>query len=234
MIKTFNKNFKKIIVIGIIIVLGIILGYSWHNYRNALVLMEAKKQYNEDQEACKIVGNTLNYIYLKEYYSKKQEGSIWELTNLDNKKSYQFKVKNGIRGLVGLEKGSYKLKEISAPEGVTLNENEYYFNFSEYNHSYAVDTLDSGGAFLLVAKNEKGEPVKDIKFNFYSNDGVLLHEITTNEDGAVAIINLISEADKIFYVEQANIDNPQRFYVRIGKDEVHGLNLIVNDEGVAK
>ena len=83
-----------------------------------------------------------------------------------------------------------------------------------------------------MLENKNGEPVSGVKFNFYSSEGVLLHELETDNDGFIGLVNLIKDNDSIFYVEQSGVATPRRFYMRIGKDDIYRIDLVINNEGV--
>lgn len=210
---------KKIIWgLGLIVLVGGIL-FLWGHFKSNKLA-----GYNDELQ-CNIVGKSSNVIKVFD----KAKDNKYTITNVSNdKESYSFTMNDKNRGgLVGLADGKYLLKR--------NNEEEYYFIFNEFNHSYRYDfdemsdALVDRGALLVTLVDENEEPLPGVTFDLYDENNKKVNTFTTEEDGNVALINLFDYHDRVLSFQLANKEDTHRFYVQIGKNKISRVDLMMID-----
>ncbi|MDO4283657.1 MAG: SpaA isopeptide-forming pilin-related protein, partial [Clostridia bacterium] len=94
--------------------------------------------------------------------------------------------KDGIAISKELEIGTYYYREISAPENVVMDENEYIFKLNETNDLIVkkiVNKLATGKLQILKLDKKKNTPIEGVKFEILNENEEVIDTIVTNKDG---------------------------------------------------
>lgn len=90
-----------------------------------------------------------------------------------------------------LAPGKYTFKEVAAPEGYALNIATFDFTIDEDGNVTGDDTItDEPMLFRVYKVNELGQPMKDVEFAIYDENGDEVKTVKTDEEGYAEFIGL--------------------------------------------
>ena len=131
----------------------------------------------------------------------------------------------------GLAFGSYILKEIKAPAGYKLNEEEYSFTLNGWNKNITLNVKDEvikGTIKVIKTKGGSGEEFtleKEATFDIYDKNNNKIEELTTNEDG----IGMIDLPYGKYILKQVSGEDGYVFStditVNITEEKIYELNI---------
>lgn len=227
-----NKLIKFLIFIIIVsLLIAIYVQYNKYTYEQKII--EAYASYNEEQQKCKVIGTTSNYIYITRLKNTDEiiEGATWELTDLYGNSKGTFETdENGNGGLVGLEYGEYYLKETSVPEGYEKINEKYKIIISAVDTKYILNILNESNkeetAVLFVARDEEDNPIQGIEYTIRDIQDNKIITVTTNAKGLAGAQKM---TPGMYYVTETNRDDSEIHYFEIRDSEITRLDLVYKE-----
>ena len=177
----------------------LIMGYEIYSCKyNEKILDNYVYTFIDDDFICDVVGNTTYEISINRTDKNETnlEGSIWKITNTDNKKVYEVTTnEDGDACLVGLPKGNYEVIEDKAPDGYVRYSTKHTFTLNEDNQTEHIHGTEINDRIYLLVQviDENNVPIADEKVMIYQNDE-LIHTLTTNIKGRVGLYDLERDA----------------------------------------
>ena len=222
-----KKTLLFLLLIGIIILLSFEINKSYKHYKAVVENESIKEKYTDEMYKLNKVGNTLNYVYIirtDENY-KPIKNTKWEITTTNNKKLYEFSTdKDGIGGVVGLEDGTYYMKEIKVPKG---NKKQKWISkliFNKIDNSYELNISDAPYTYdeiKINLKDDKNNPVPNKTYELYKKENnELIDEQTTNKDGIIIFTKLKRD---YYYVVEKNVEDAEKHYARPTKSFIFNI-----------
>lgn len=98
---------------------------------------------------------------------------------------------SGVTTISDLPNGTYYYQEISAPENVIIDNNQYQFtidNSTKYVEKRIVNSLK--GSIKIVKVDENGNYLANVKFNILDSAKNKIATITTDNNGIATLVNL--------------------------------------------
>ena len=92
-----------------------------------------------------------------------------------------------------LDYGDYYIKEVSAPEGYILNDENIPFSISENEETVEITITNTiiRGKLKVTKKDEEGNLLEGVVFCIYDMNDILVEELTTNAEGEAISSDLI-------------------------------------------
>jgi len=170
-----------------------------------------------------VVPGVVYEIYQTHSYANNE---LIELENgpvaiLDNGEPYKTDA-NGEINITGLALGEYRFKEVSAPEGVQVSDQEYFFTLpytvgndpeQQYEiYVYPKNEWREAGSLSFTKVGDNGKDgLKDVRFAVFHEDGSAVKDtdgndltVTTGLNGSATIENL--QSGKYYLLETENPD----------------------------
>lgn len=95
---------------------------------------------------------------------------------------------DGLAVLTGIQPGSYKVQEISVPEGVILDSTPHVVEVAAGKPTTITVVNDyEGGLRIVKTVTQSGKPLKGVTFEIRKPDGALIGEYTTDENGEIFV-----------------------------------------------
>lgn len=95
---------------------------------------------------------------------------------------------DGLAVLTGIQPGSYKVQEISVPEGVILDSTPHVVEVVAGKPTTITVVNDyEGGLRIVKTVTQSGKPLKGVTFEIRKPDGALIGEYTTDENGEIFV-----------------------------------------------
>ena len=93
--------------------------------------------------------------------------------------------KDGIAYSKDLEKGAYYYQEISAPEGIVVDNTMYEFEIVEDGQNVIKNMINYyiKGSLKIYKLDDKNEPLQGAKFSIYDENGNVVDNIVSDENG---------------------------------------------------
>lgn len=138
---------------------------------------------------------------------------------------------NGLAYVSGLTSGYYEVKEVTAPQGYTLNEKVYGVNIDQYDPStendprLVVENDPLPSLRILKYDRETGKPLADTTFKVY-RDASLFGTYTTDKHGEILLTGLepgtyaVEEINATTHVADAP---PQQIELQAGRADIATL-----------
>ncbi|MEG0297862.1 MAG: SpaA isopeptide-forming pilin-related protein [Clostridium sp.] len=136
---------------------------------------------------------------------------------------------DGVVLVTELPLGKYYFKEIKAPDGYELSQELIEFEI-KFNNTETVEKVFENtpkaealvGDVELIKKGHEGKLLQGVKFGLYHEDGTLIEEYTTNENGEISIKGLglgIYYMQEIETLDGYQISNEQyKFKIEFNKE----------------
>ena len=117
------------------------------------------------------------------------KGAVYGVYNLDGKEVGRITTDQNGKGELTLEFGKYKVKEIEAPKGYHLSDEEFEVELTKENNEVEITAKDKvirGKVFLTKKKGGAGDPFvieAGAGFDILNKDGKVVEKLVTNEKG---------------------------------------------------
>ncbi len=133
---------------------------------------------------------------------------------------------NGIAISKELNLGTYKYQEVSAPDYVVVDENQYVFKLTENKQVAEVKVVNelAKGTLRILKVDENNKPIEKVKFEIYDENKELVDTIETDKDGIAVSKEL--ELGKYTYKE---VDAPNKYII---DDKEYDFELETKDQVV--
>ena len=123
------------------------------------------------------------------------KGAVYDVFDMNKKKVGSITTDENGKGNISLDYGTYTLKEVKAPKGYNISNNEYTVTLTkdDYNKNVEVsDKVITGKVKLIKMKGGSGEefsPELNATFDIINKKGEVVDAIKTNEKG-MSIVTL--------------------------------------------
>ncbi len=136
--------------------------------------------------------------------------------------------KDGIAESKELVKGKYYYQEISAPEGIIVDDTMYEFKIEENGQNVIKNMINyyAKGTLKIIKVDENDIPLEGVTFNILDNDKNIIDTIVTNKDGIAESKELVK--GKYYYQE---ISAPEGIIV---DDTMYEFKIEENGQNVIK
>lgn len=117
-------------------------------------------------------------------------GALIEISDENGNIIYRdYTGEDGIVPNVVLEPGKYTFKEVIAPNGYALNTSVFEFEVTE-NGDIIGNTIieDEYTKYKIIKTDENGNPLKDVAFGLFDENGNKITEVITDENGVAEFV----------------------------------------------
>ena len=147
--------------------------------------------------------------------------------------------KNGMYTITPLDLGKYYIKEKTAGEGYTINEEEYEIDLNDDNEEVEIPISNKVVESKLIVKklygsksdldNNKMKPEKGIVFELYNSKNEMINELTTDEYGIFEVILPYGTYTLKQKTTTENYEKVDDQIIKIGDEQGVEINLELND-----
>ncbi len=166
------------------------------------------------------------------------EGAVYEISNGLDYLNTMKTDRNGVATLKDIPAGTYKIKEIKAPEGYLLDKKIYTVTFNQdTNLEVDMDMLEEviKNKVKLIKVFSDGEtgilkPEVSIHFGIYKKDGTLYQEVVTDSYGSVSFELPYGD----YVVKQLNTlpnyEKVKDFEIHVTEDKKEPIQYVLHDK----